>query len=754
MSFVKSIFILSVLLGAPTKASVTLSPSDITVKLNYFSLLVQSSTNETVVCSLYQSPDIDSAYAEISSPTCLNASPPVETDNWLLLTPTLSFPSDKAVLFMNATLIQQSSTTVTELLVASCCGNLTASYASALVFVDVQPNITLSAEYTDIPNPGYVNIATCQCDLAYQVCDINCCCDQDCSQDYISIFHCISGYYGGDFTNNDYKLCNTTDYYNTYPWHQFTCVEFINSPLLGNYFTNISGELAPLQTESDIVMKLNSLEGTDFTFDDDNTRSTFSSGLPSTYQIGDAVSYKLNTSNSVIQHFTVPQQTLGGGCIQYALLQYGVDTTSICETTLSTTQLCTSGGKLDVSTYVLPTSPVFFTSTGTAITPQVTYLCTTALSDYVRSSTATSGGTTTVCATAPGAPTLSTSTCLSSVVGVSYDISWSSGHITAVQVTVTVADLPINSDDVLTQHLSATYSNTNASVLTEIRSGNPGYDSMYPVISGKYDNVTGLMNTSSPLAVWNPVSSLLCVDGATTPPQFGVDTTSGCVFQLTIADFSDCNLLRSTVEAVQRNLLSSANYVSRYGAPTQPVNIDDWVPIEGIDSLTSITSTSTNIQGQCGDMPSVATIQILTTTSGKIEGFPIQEIIAVKVGWTRTSCNFTCAGLDGCPTTTQQNFPVTTYVSYTQVDAVPTVAPTKFSLRDNRTCEKDAVCWPELLYPLTRKFYYVQPSSMADIQLEYNITWTLVLVLLAIGFYMIPVHWSSIGRQVKLLAPI
>ena len=55
---------------------------------------------------------------------------------------------------------------------------------------------------------------------------------------------------------------------------------------------------------------------------------------------------------------------------------------------------------------------------------------------------------------------------------------------------------------------------------------------------------------------------------------------SGCVFQLSVSDFSDCNVLRSNVENVQRNLLSSANYVSRYGAPTTPVNIEDWVPIE------------------------------------------------------------------------------------------------------------------------------------------------------------------------------
>ena len=54
-------------------------------------------------------------------------------------------------------------------------------------------------------------------------------------------------------------------------------------------------------------------------------------------------------------------------------------------------------------------------------------------------------------------------------------------------------------------------------------------------------------------------------------------------------------------------------------------------------------------------------------------------------------------------------------------------------IADNRTCDRDVTCWPELWAPLNQVFYFTMPLSVARREVEYNLVWSLFVIFAAIG---------------------
>jgi len=160
------------------------------------------------------------------------------------------------------------------------------------------------------PNPAYTHIAPCPCDLTFNFCDINCCCDQDCTSAFIEIFDCLTGPFGGDYVNEDENFCYSTE--STSGWHQFACVEISNNPYLGDYFINSTNSLKVLQTQVEFESRVSSVnkltysyQTSDLSFYYDNP---FKSILPTGYQQGDILYFK--EPNSTLNSFlTFPQVT-------------------------------------------------------------------------------------------------------------------------------------------------------------------------------------------------------------------------------------------------------------------------------------------------------------------------------------------------------------------------------------------------------------------------------------------------------------
>jgi len=61
------------------------------------------------------------------------------------------------------------------------------------------------SDVNSLPNPAYVNIAPCSCDLTPAACDVNCCCDAVSFNDFVSfcwrLFRHMSGVGVGHIIN-------------------------------------------------------------------------------------------------------------------------------------------------------------------------------------------------------------------------------------------------------------------------------------------------------------------------------------------------------------------------------------------------------------------------------------------------------------------------------------------------------------------------------------------------------------------------
>ena len=67
------------------------------------------------------------------------------------------------------------------------------------------------------------------------------------------------------------------------------------------------------------------------------------------------------------------------------------------------------------------------------------------------------------------------------------------------------------------------------------------------------------------LGLWSPSLNGLCPEARTTDVLFGVNSLSGCLFRLSLKDFTNCSLLRESVSKHQANLVK-ATHIARRGS--------------------------------------------------------------------------------------------------------------------------------------------------------------------------------------------
>lgn len=140
------------------------------------------------------------------------------------------------------------TSTVYESLTVSCClclSSVVNSSATLNVIVSLAPYVTQRANvnatngtYAEptLYQAGYVDWGPCTCDLTPGFCDINCCCDSDCSTQQISSLFsgCVASYvqpldrtcFSRPYTRSDYS--------------KLLCVIYENNAVAGDVYSNIS----------------------------------------------------------------------------------------------------------------------------------------------------------------------------------------------------------------------------------------------------------------------------------------------------------------------------------------------------------------------------------------------------------------------------------------------------------------------------------------------------------------------------------
>ncbi|KAK3083920.1 hypothetical protein FSP39_005349 [Pinctada imbricata] len=547
--------------------SLNLYPQNVVTTSTKFSLLLEltrppaSQPSITLLCRADLYTDLTSAYNAVTSPPCTTGaptSPPsATTPDWGVLDVGPLQPNDN-IFHQRVQVNRNIAATVNtrEYVVTSCCTtNLPSNFNTAtLTVVDLTVNKSINyADATDplnvnserqYQNPAYVDVSPCPCDHSGGLCDINCCCDNDCSGDQQLTFStCIEGLPGGRSPPHPDWDCDST-HFNKPDYFPLMCVQFEYNALLGFFYatTNV------VRTSEDFDKQKTGEEFYSY------RSSSVTTSVGGNYTEGASIqSVKLFPENSTspVRKGTVvlPQRILGGECLKTAPVRYLNDLTTSCNYQL-TTSMCTSGSVFSAGFYMEssnirnPACPNSFTVLGNTVENRVAettvnYHCatTTDLPNYVKSTTSVSPVTTPslfdytlpnetcsdtcgndICTdfnsipdavTGSGLPTrctfdngftraptpsISGSTCQNVVLDVRYNFYWSGSDILKLNATVILGDVPLNSD--VTQKYSADFNHNfggdplqtsdnyrNVQMAFD-RSGKPGYAFGKPVLSG------------------------------------------------------------------------------------------------------------------------------------------------------------------------------------------------------------------------------------------------------------------------------
>uniref|UniRef100_A0A8D0H0T1 Tectonic family member 2 n=1 Tax=Sphenodon punctatus TaxID=8508 RepID=A0A8D0H0T1_SPHPU len=275
-----------------------------------------------------------------------------------------------------------------------------------------------------------------------------------------------------------------------------------------------------------------------------------------------------------------------------------------------------------------------------------------------------------------------------------YTFIWKHEAIREVHVTVLLGKLCLG--EILTQRFTVNFVSLNSTSAAEL-SGNPGYHVGRPVRAANVSS-SGAVST---LNLWQPVGRGLCTQATFTPVLFGLNAFSGCVLEVGVDE--DCNQLRENVDK-KLNLLVQTTHVGKRGNSNGSVP-SDWVEI----ILSPSTNTSDrNLKGICLEVPAQLNIRIITADVGAIEGIPQQEILGVQISFSTVTWQFQCGII--CENKSS-SLPITASVQFIKIPAQPPIPMTRFEINYTEyDCNRNDVCWPQLLYPLTR-YYTGEPYS-------------------------------------------
>ncbi|XP_008155490.2 tectonic-2 [Eptesicus fuscus] len=525
-----------------------------------------------------------------------------------------------------------------------------ACLAHLLIRVEIYANSSLaqsaSENVTAIPDQVHRPLGPCPCNLTAGACDVRCCCDQECSPDVTQLFReaCFAGVFGGDVSPPFDQLCSVRRAPGAPGWFPFLCVQSppANSPFLG-YFHH--GAVSPRQPTT-FAAYLHA-----------DPKDMSDSG----YKQGDPV------MTAAQAYLTVPQVTLAGQCVRDAPVGFLQSFDVRCVTDLDAYQ--EPGSVLDAG--------IKAGTVGGIVIPHVTYEE----------------------AADPGQVVTGTETLLppgsaprNVTVEGHYLFRWNNRTISEIHVRVIRATLHAHQKGILTQRFTVKFLSYNSGHEEE-RSGNPGYQLGRPVRALH----AGRSDPAAALSLWQPAGRGLCASAPLRPVLFGENALSGCLLEVGIEE--NCTRLRNKAAEILDSLIHATHVAARGNSDYRNLS-DGWLDIvPAPDPGAGPAGGSGN--GACAEVPAQLHVRILTWEAGAVEGVPQQEILGAEkrvssVTW-RPQCGLTCeqAGL----------FALSASVQFIQVPAQPPRPLTRFQVNFTEyDCDRNDVCWPQLLYPWTRHY--------------------------------------------------
>ncbi|KAG8515009.1 Tectonic-2 [Galemys pyrenaicus] len=500
---------------------------------------------------------------------------------------------------------------------------------------------------TVIPNQAYQPLGPCPCNLTAGACDVRCCCDQECSPAVRELFRdsCFSGVFGGDVDPPFDQLCSTGVPAPGRPgWFPLLCVMSppANSPYLGHFYHGATSSRQPSSPGLAVP--------------------TDPKGVPSFgYKQGDPI----RTADA---YFTV---SLAGQCVWDAPVAFLQNLDVRCVTPLESYQgLDGVDGVANGATG----------HSGGVVVPSVTYEPAAGPGKFI-----TSAG-----------PLLHVGS-IPKVVNVEehYIFRWNNNTITEITVRIIQAVVSAQQKGIMTQRFTVRFLSHNSGDAQE-SSGNPGYQRGKPV---RALSTSGTENVTT-LTLWQAAGRGLCTGAAFKPVGFGENAISGCLLEVGAND--SCTQLRAEA-AARLQSLTQATHVARRGNADPSDLGDGWLAILRAEAPAPGAGAAAGpADGVCPDVPAQLTIRILFSDTGAVEGVPQQEILAVETSFSSASwqrqCGLTCGDVADV-------FPLSASVQFIKIPAQLPRPLTRFQVNFTEyDCDRNEVCWPQLLYPLTRHY--------------------------------------------------
>lgn len=581
--------------------------------------------------------------------------------------------------------------------VSACKGNV--SQASLTIQVKIYAFLISSSTGFDnrtiIQNQVYRPLGECPCDISFNICDLHCCCDQDCSTEHLQLFknQCLPGPFGGQLPEPEYQ-CSSQSALRSPDWFPFLCVNSPseNNPYLGLFYQGNTKAPNP---------------GMSF-----GTTALSAPELLSGYNEGSPIL----TINDL--YFTIPR-AFNGRCVANAPVAFLENFNVRCLTPM---QACPTEPPLHSTLDDL--SSVLKNGIGGDAVVYVTDQVANDLSEFV---------------TIREHFGPSVIECKNVTLALDYNFYWKGNGITGITLTRTIGTISLNGSATVTSRYSASF--LSGEIKRELNSGNPGYQVGRPLIGGILNTSTdneSIVIKRAPIHLWKPVNNGLCTSAEVRSVLFGENSTSGCLLPVSQQNLTGCSLLRDTVYALQESLVK-ATLVARNGHPDSLL-MADWL---NISYITLNESGVEDSNSSCADVPAHLHIYVWSFVTGFINEIPQKGIKTVQISYGLSFWKVECGGGDSSmcvdPTETQL-LPVTSSVTF--IDIPYNTGPIKTRYQINFTeydCNRNDVCWPELAFPFTR-FYTGEPYSQA-------LAKGLILVFCFIAASVLGTPWRQI-RQI------
>nr|XP_044988883.1 tectonic-2 [Jaculus jaculus]XP_044988884.1 tectonic-2 [Jaculus jaculus] len=563
--------------------------------------------------------------------------------------------------------------------------------AHLLIQVEIYANVSqthnASENMTVIPDQMYQPLGPCPCNLTAGACDIRCCCDQECSSEVRALFEqsCFPGVFGGDVNPLFHQLCAEGNAAQFPDWFPLLCVQSspINSPFLGHFY---HGVISARQDPAFQVCLQPDLK--DFS--------------DAGYKQGDPI---MTTK----AYFTIPQVSLAGQCLQSAPVAFLQNLDIHCTTDLDLYQERDGILHEKIKNHAM----------GGIVIPAVIYEEATDLNKIITN-----------------IETLSNSGSTPRNVNLEehYLFRWHNNTITEVNVKIIRAKISAHQKGIITQRFTVRFLSHTSGDEKE-SSGNPGYHVGKPVRALHTNGV----NNAAVLHLWKPAGRGLCTSATFKPVLFGENALSGCLLEVRINE--NCTRLRE-IAAERLDSLIQASHVAMRGNSDYSNLSDGWLEIIRVDppSRGDDDPSSGSTNGICLDVPVQLNILILIADTGTVEGVTQQEILGVETrfstGIWQYQCGLTCEDKADL-------LPLMASVRFIKIPAQLPRPLTRFQMNFTEyDCNRNEVCWPQLLYPLTQ-YYQGEPHSQRVAKGLMLVSFLMLAVLLSDPWTRICKAWHS-----------